>query len=471
LGLSEVDHYSPFDNSLRQLSPADLTVLTSVREGWYVEYKSQTVNASSVAKSISAFANTYGGWLFYGIKEKSKDDSVAGLFLGIDCADLDAFQQSIRQATATLVTPSPHFDLTILRGPCAEIGLGNGRAVICLQIPRSLNTPHIHKSGQIYRRVSDGSEPKPENDRFILDQLWQRADKFKRGYRKWVKRAPELAKGESEWPFVRLLIVPDLWAEHNIQIDFDVDHIRDTINTSDGVGINIPFENIYTSAKGIVARQRTIDGPHSPALTWKLWPDLSGEILLPIARFEVSKIDRLPGELVGYHHSDRLRQILEDQHYEHTTVVDLNFLFYLLLGITKIQNRLCLEANWKGNWFMKARLLNVWRTTPFLDIPDALDRYEKYGVPMCLENDVTVPPGSDPETFGEISSFHHVELEEARCACQAQVMFGIIANAFGIPPSLVPYRENGDRTLYGELCSAGNRAIEAQRIRNARKHP
>jgi hypothetical protein len=464
-----VSHYSPFDDSLRQLSAANLAALTSVREGWYVEYKSQIVSASSVAKSISAFANTYGGWLFYGIKEKSKDESVAGSFVGIDSADLDAFQQTIRQAAATLVTPSPHFDLTILRGPCPEIGLEDNRAVICLQIPRSLNTPHVHKGGQIYRRISDGSEPRPENDRFILDQLWRRADKFRRGYRKWVKRGPELAKGETEAPFVRLLIVPDLWAEHSIQLDFDVDHIRETINTSDGVGINLPFENVYTSAKGIVARQRTIDGPHHPSLTWKLWPDLSGEILIPITKFEVNDLDKLPSELGRYHHADRLKRILKDQHYTRVTLVDLNLLFYLLLGVTKIQNRLCKEANWKGGWLMKARLLNVWRTTPFLDISDALDRYEKYGIPMCLENDVAVPPGSDPETFGEISSFDHVDLEEARCVLRAQVMFGIIGNAFGIPPNLIPYEENGDRTLYGELCSVGNRAIEAQRIRNTRR--
>ena len=216
-----------------------------------------------------------------------------------------------------------------------------------------------------------------------------------------------------------------------------------------------------------MAQQRTVYGPHNPTLTWKLWPDLASEILLPIAKFEIGNLDKIATELRGYNHPDRLRQILEDQHYKRASLVDLNFLFYLLLGVTKIQFRLCKEANWTGNWFVKARLQNVWRTTPFLDISEALDRYEKYGTPMCLENDVTVPPGYDPETFSEIPSFNAVENEEVRCACQAQFIFGIIANAFGIPPNLIPYKDSSDRTLYGELCSAGNRAIEAQKIRNA----
>ncbi len=39
-----------------------------------MEYKRQEVNARSLAKSLSAFANTYGGWLFLGVEEQSKDN-------------------------------------------------------------------------------------------------------------------------------------------------------------------------------------------------------------------------------------------------------------------------------------------------------------------------------------------------------------------------------------------------------------
>ena len=43
----------------------------------------ETPNAASIAKSVSAFANTYGGWLFYGVNEKSKSGAAAGEFVGI----------------------------------------------------------------------------------------------------------------------------------------------------------------------------------------------------------------------------------------------------------------------------------------------------------------------------------------------------------------------------------------------------
>jgi predicted HTH transcriptional regulator len=75
--------YSPFQKDFVQLDASDLTALRTVAEGWYVEYKREVPNASSIAKSVSAFANTYGGWLFYGIEEKSRDEPVAGAFPGI----------------------------------------------------------------------------------------------------------------------------------------------------------------------------------------------------------------------------------------------------------------------------------------------------------------------------------------------------------------------------------------------------
>ncbi len=53
--------YSPFEKNIIDLEAIDLVTLKDVAEGWYVEYKSETSSATPIAKSISAFANTYGG--------------------------------------------------------------------------------------------------------------------------------------------------------------------------------------------------------------------------------------------------------------------------------------------------------------------------------------------------------------------------------------------------------------------------
>ena len=44
-----VDLYSPFDKTLAALDVADLSVLYSVPEGWYIEYKRETVPPKDLA--------------------------------------------------------------------------------------------------------------------------------------------------------------------------------------------------------------------------------------------------------------------------------------------------------------------------------------------------------------------------------------------------------------------------------------
>lgn len=102
--------YDPFSGKdFESLNSLDLAVLTEVSEGWYVEYKRETSRPDAIAKSISALANTYGGWLFYGIDEKSKVEAVAGSFPGIATKELEASLSRIRHAVAQLVSP-PEFD-------------------------------------------------------------------------------------------------------------------------------------------------------------------------------------------------------------------------------------------------------------------------------------------------------------------------------------------------------------------------
>lgn len=192
--------YSPFDKDIRALRLDDLATLKSVSEGWYVEYKKEAVNTRALAKAISAFANTYGGWLFLGVEQLASDNPVAGSFPGIPENQLEAIQQRLRQSVAEYLSPTPYFETEIFRGPCSEIDLPEGKALVAIEIPQSHTTPHVHKDGRIYRRVGDSSEPKPETDRFVLDQLWRRSEPIRKMIRKWVERDPEFSEAEAKAP-------------------------------------------------------------------------------------------------------------------------------------------------------------------------------------------------------------------------------------------------------------------------------
>ena len=218
--------YSPFNRAISDLQPADLAILETVSEGWHVEDKSELVSARALAKAVSAFANTYGGWLFLGVKERSKDDPVADAFPGLPDRGLDGALQRLRHSAAEYLNPTPHFEEKILRGPCIEIGLAGARSVVAIEVPQSYTAPHVHKDGRIYRRVADGSEPKPETDRFVLDELWRRAQPIRKMTRDWVKRDPEFSKAEAKTPYVRLLLCVDLWCQRDPKLGLRLPEVR-----------------------------------------------------------------------------------------------------------------------------------------------------------------------------------------------------------------------------------------------------
>lgn len=305
--------YSPFQKDFAELDASDLEALRTVAEGWYVEYKREVTNASSIAKSISAFANTYGGWIFYGVEEKSSAEPVAGTFLGIPRIELDVVLHRLRQAVATLINPAPHFDVKPIFEPKEAISLAADRVILCVRVPWSSNTPHVHKDGRIYRRVADGSEPKPENDRFILDQLWRRADKLREQYARWVEKDPEFSEGERERPFLRLMLVADLWRDRNVWADISLEDFRAIMRSSDEPGITVPFETVYASATGFIARQLFLNKPRDLGLTWEFRPDLLSDVLVPLNLRVMKTIHDFAEECSGLDHAERFARIVQAQ--------------------------------------------------------------------------------------------------------------------------------------------------------------
>ena len=461
-----MSEYSPFNKDLRNLNVDDLSALRDASEGWYIEYKREAPNASTIAKSISAFANTYGGWFFLGITEKSKAESVAGGFPGIHRLEIDATLQRIRQAVAGHLAPSPHFDARAIWGPCTAIGLGEDQAVICVHVPQSRSAPHIHKSGQIYRRVADGSEPKAENDRFVLDSLWRRGDGVRERYKTWIDKDPELSDAEDEKPYVRLLMVSDLWRDRDAWADVTLEEVRNIFGKGTSLISAIPFDNIYTCANGFVARQLANNDPFDLGLTWYFRQNLVSEIIIPLTVYKLDGTGDIEAALDGYDGAASFARILKETNLRSPRIVDLNLLFNLLMGVIEIQKRLEAKARWTDGFHVKARLLNVWRTIPFLDVSSVLSEFEKHGPPMCLEETVTSPSGIDPETFEAVlADFPGIETDVAKIIMRAIVMFGPIAQAFGIPRWIENGSGDAGREYHMLLQEAGLRAIKVQNLR------
>lgn len=459
--------YTPFDSKLRDLKTSDLAILKQVEEGWYIEYKSEVVNVSALAKSISAFANTYGGWLFLGIAEKSKAEPVADNFQGIHRGEIDASLQRIRKALNDHVNPVPFFETKVLWGPEESIGLEKDRAVICVWIPRSVATPHVHKKGVIYRRVADSSEPKAESDRFVLDQLWRRADDLNRLYEKWHDRDPEFSKEEAEQPYLRIMIVTDKWDDQEVYIESDESEIREIFQgTADSFGV--PFDTVYSTSTGYVGRQINNNDLFHLGLTWKLGHDVASDVLIPLPQYKPMSIDDLQLHYMGYESVNYFMSVLKKYNIYNIKIVDMNFLLSILIGVAKIQDKFCSLAKCNKSYYVKIKLLNVWRAIPFLDVANVIERFDKYGIPMFLDKCSSCPSDKGYNGFIEIDRLTNVKIEDERYLWQALRIFVLIAKSFGLPYLDEFDEESQSCPYYSDLQRAAHRAMIVQNNQSER---
>lgn len=464
--------YSPFDKAIKDINLDDLAVLKTVNEGWYVEYKREMVNSMALAKAISAFANTYGGWLFLGIQERSPDEPVAGSFPGIPDSEIDIALQRLRQSVAEHLNPTPYFEIRTLQGPYPEIGLAEGSSLIAIEIPQSHTAPHVHKDGRIYRRVGDSSEPKAETDRFILDQLWHRADDIRNMVRKWVERDPVLSETEGMQPYVRLMLCVDPWYQREAWTDAPLSEIRSILTSLEMGGPSLVLDTFYPMRSGFIARQLKGNDPNIFGHTWRIRRNLSCDIVLPLQLYTPDHPNNLVSKWDGYKYVDMFIKILIDQGHTQPKIADLNYMLHALIAIVSKYRRLLKLVDQGEQFYFKVRLLNVGRIVPFIDIETILGEFEEYGLPVVLDSTVNLPLGDDPDSFVLITGQGYKNEEHQKeniiNSVDGFAMFVIIAEGFGI--SVDFNSDPGKKTILNdELFATCNRAMTVQQNRNQRQ--
>ncbi len=457
--------YNPFDKSINELNTEDLNTLRTVTEGWYIEYKQEQSKPEAIAKSISALANSYGGWLFYGIAEESKENSVAGTFIGINRSDVDAALQRIRQSVSSMLSPACRYEAKALYGPSETLSLSADKAIICVAVPQSIEAPHIHKKGLIYRRIADGSEPVAENDRHMIEKMFDRSAKIIENFKEWVAEDPELSKGEAEIPHIRLIISTNPWKMPRSDFQLNIESARCALGANGDVHRTIPFDTFYSSSRGVIARQCNNANPTTSRLTWQIYRSLSGDISIPLNLIENSP-KNLSSLFVNYAIGEKLATSLLNAKIDRARLVDLNILFHVISGIIQSQRALLKQAGWPREFDIKVKVINSWRTTPFLDTEFYLKHIEKNGIPLCLTNECINPPGNHPDTFIKIKEppSDDDNDEKVQVTLQAIRAFVPIAEAFGIPLSEIWLNEQNEdsqsnkRTIYEDLIRAGKNA-------------
>ncbi len=381
--------YNPFKNALEEIDGSDLLLLRDVAEGWYVDYKSLGLKIDDYGKHLAAFANQYGGWLIIGVTEKNDGSRTADKFVGIHNADVEKISLQLREAAASHVNPTVLYEEKIIKGPIEEIELENDKSIIIVGIPRSLNTPHIHSSGRIYRRLADQSKPKEETDRFILDELWKRGNEHQKNVTQFLTQIPRLPEKQSNSTWAHIFFKP---SESQLppKKDLEFNQFLDIVtNANDCVtSPYAPMQAIHTTAKGYVARQIENNDPSLAALAINWFNDGSVRLDIPLNCYD------MPNFLETHdknQFAEEYCRIAYEAGYRNMEIVDFSIFVKILAALSNCYLHMLEAIDDKRDIYSCFTLRNVFYTSPYVDSAKFIERIKKFSLPLTTEQEIVFP--------------------------------------------------------------------------------
>ena len=381
--------YYPFKNDLEKIDGSDLSLLKNISEGWYIDYKVQGLKVADFGKHLSAFANQYGGWLIIGVSERDDSSRTADKFPGIDKSEVAKVSLALREATSAHVNPEVLYEEKVLDGPIDEISLEKGKSIIVVGVPRSVNTPHIHSSGRIYRRVADQSKPKEETDRYILDELWKRGNDHQEKLKRALTNIPKLPECQSKLPFAHIYFKPsDGQLPPKKKLEFD-EFVRIVTNSDKKIfGVHAPMQAINTTVNGFVARQIEGNDPSLASLSLNWWHDGTVRFDIPLNVYDFSRF-------LDTHETNKYAkqycQLAHSNGYQEMKIVDYSIFFQTATSLVNCYLHMLDSTDDKRDVFSCFTLRNVFQTSPFVDSKTFIERIKKFSLPLTSEQDIVFP--------------------------------------------------------------------------------
>ncbi len=125
------------------------------QEGLHFDFKEHLESSyyDKLAKHIAAFANTEGGEILIGVRDRPRE--FRGLFAADDAAAAADYQRRLREAVLPKIKPAPALPLAIfITDPLTQ------KVGMLISIPPG-SYPNYSVAGKVYVRREDKSEPVP----------------------------------------------------------------------------------------------------------------------------------------------------------------------------------------------------------------------------------------------------------------------------------------------------------------------
>lgn len=110
-------------------------------ETFFMEFKEEDIRNVQLTKEISAFANSFGGYVFLGVNNSKKI---------VGCSNKWT-ELKINTIVCNGISPIPQFDIK-------KFNLKNSKTLYIIKVEEGSNPPYITNDGYIYHRVSSSSD-------------------------------------------------------------------------------------------------------------------------------------------------------------------------------------------------------------------------------------------------------------------------------------------------------------------------
>ena len=393
--------FNPFKGvALNELAACHLPSILEVREGWFIEYKRQPCKAKDYAKAVSAFANAKGGWIFVGIAEDENECPSANS-PGIPTDDMPKLLDTARNGIAQNLSPVPQFDIKVIDGPVPKLGIVAGRSIIVVRVPPSAKTPHIHGSGQIFRRIANASCS--VIDRTELDELYRRAEK----HCDLIDEVLDLGFDERSslevcCRWIHLAVIPDP-SKTSRANRLSHSRFRDIVSNRSSVPF-IALPVTYSSPLGHVARNHTLQSNLTGAATTFEY-GRSGEIFVTLPLSVAQKMRGASIDFLETENGQRFSNLIDQHRYpDSVQVIDGTSIVMAFICFQNLASNLQSEQEIQGPFFRRLKGRNFLNSIPYFDSKSYVDWCEESGIPVVHRDGFQVPVLSrDWEVCDEVS--------------------------------------------------------------------
>ena len=426
--------YNPFNKEISNLEENDLRLLIEkeIGEGWYIEYKKEIPKKSSkldnlkIAKSISSFANTKGGWIFWGIECDNKNKPIA--IDGVDLSQYKNFEDQISQLTNSNINPNPIYHFK-------NVPLSNNKNVFVIQVEASPTPPYITSQGIIYQR--ENNESKPIKDRYILERLNERTQNYYDSIERFTDFELPETKGQSDWnqTYLELFLMPipfngfelkefyssDFFKQVAYVFYQNVDLQVDIQDFKSAIPLNFGFNSIFSSERSLIIRPLTEKNLIYKSTTVEIFDNGNLKFLIPLYEF---KIDNAPEK---YQDSKVIEYLLdkynpletvEQQNYgisfggnnldfklppitrrsesdfgNHVKLIDgMEIITMIIIILSKYKKVLEIGGfNLNDDIGFRTKISDCWRKFVFFDDDDYLEKLKIYNIPLSAKNEIEIP--------------------------------------------------------------------------------